>query len=58
MTPFPAQAVRAIPVTSHSYQTPDVVLVEVIDDATVELHCVFGLKLFQVTVDSVKPLQS
>ena len=43
MTPDEAQALRAIPVTSHSYHTPDVVLVDVIEDAAVELHWVLGL---------------
>ena len=43
ITPFPAHALRAIPVTSHSYQTPEAVLIDVIEEDAVELHCVFGL---------------
>ena len=43
ITPLPAHAERAIPVTSHSYHTPATDETEVIEDATVELHCVFGL---------------
>ena len=43
MTPLPDHALRAIFVTSHSYQTPAFVDVEVIDEEEVPLHCVLGL---------------